>query len=290
MQVTFWGVRGSIPTPGDGTTRWGGNSSCVEVRHGELPPLVLDCGTGARALGNKLIKDKARRVHVLFTHLHVDHIFGFPFFTPLYGPGWDVNVGVPAYSVDEARERISRYLNGTFHPTRLRDVPSNLVFQAIMAGRPVEAGGFDVLPVRLNHPGGAMGYRIRADGHSFAYITDTAPFARPGEGVAAGEPPTPAEQRLLDVLVGCDLVAYDTMYDYDEYIEKMTWGHSYPEYAIALCRAAGVKHLVLFHHLPDATDTDLDARAARYAEVEGLVVTLAREGETLVVGASPSVG
>lgn len=251
---------------------------------------MLDCGTGARALGNKLIKEKHRRVQILFTHLHVDHIFGFPFFTPLYGPGWEIGVGVPAYSADEAQERISRYLNGTFHPTRLRDIPSKLTFHAVMPARTVEAGGYDVRSVRMNHPGGAIGYRIEAEGSSLAYITDTAPFARPGEGVTAGEPPTAAEQRMLEALSGCHTVIYDTMYDYDEYLEKMTWGHSYPEYAIDLCRAAGVTRLVLFHHLPDATDADLDARAARYAAVEGIEVRVACEGETLAVGAGSDGG
>jgi phosphoribosyl 1,2-cyclic phosphodiesterase len=255
------------------------------VRCEGLPPLVLDCGTGGRLLGNKLIKEPAREVHILFSHLHVDHVFGLPFFVPIYAPGWDVHVSVPSYSADEARERIGRYLNGTFHPTRLRDVPANLVFQAVRAGRPVDAGGWDVMPVRLNHPGGAMGYRVRASSFSFAYITDTAPFAKPGEGVTVGDAPTSAEQRVIAALAGCHTVAYDAMYDLDEYLQKMTWGHSYPEYAIALCKAAGVKRLVLFHHLPDASDDDLDARAARYAVTDGLDVIVAREGETLDIDA-----
>jgi ribonuclease BN (tRNA processing enzyme) len=207
---------------------------------------------------------------------------------PLYAPGWDVHIGLPAYSAEEARERISRYLNGTFHPTRLRDVPAHLHFQPIRAGRPVDAGSWDVEPIRLSHPGGAMGYRVNADGRSFGYITDTAPFAKPGEGVLAGEEPTSGEARVIRALQGCELVAYDAMYDYNEYLEKMTWGHSYPEYAIGLCRAAGVKRLVLFHHLPDASDDVLDEREARYRDVEGIDVTLAREGTTLELGPEAS--
>lgn len=283
MKVTFWGVRGSIPTPGDATCRWGGNSSCVVVQADGEMPLVLDCGTGARPLGHELMRSGRREVTVLFSHLHADHVFGFPFFLPLYTPGWKVRVGVPSYSPDEAREKIGRYLNGTFHPTRLRDVPAELTFEAIRAKRAPAVEGYDILPVRLHHPGGAMGYLIRHGGRSVAYITDTSPFAKPGEGVAADGPPTPAERRMLEALRGCDLVVYDTMYDYEEYLEKMTWGHSYPEYAMALCREAGVKRLVLFHHLPDASDDDLDARAARYAHVDAPRVSLAREGQTLTV-------
>ncbi|MCB9682938.1 MAG: MBL fold metallo-hydrolase [Alphaproteobacteria bacterium] len=283
MDVTFWGVRGSIPIPGTETTRWGGNSSCVEVRHGDLPPLVLDCGTGARALGQKLAREHTRRVHLLFSHLHADHIFGLPFFLPLYAPGAHIDVGVPAYLDEEARERIGRYLNGTFHPTRLRDVPAELGIFAVRAGSRVPLDGWEVTSVRLNHPGGSVGYRVTAGHRTFAYITDTAPFAQPGQGVAAGEPPTPAEKRIIAFLEGCRVVVYDTMYDKEEYLEKMTWGHSYPEYAVALCREAGVEQLVLFHHLPEAADDDLDARAARFASSTAPRVVLAREGDTLEV-------
>lgn len=286
MNVTFWGVRGSIPVPGEETAKWGGNSSCVEV-HGEgLPALVLDCGTGARALGKKLVRSRGRDVHLLFSHLHADHLFGFPFFLPLYTPGMRVRVGVPAYSDDEARERVGRYLSGTYHPTRLRDVPADIDFHAVRPGRRVDVKGWEVTSLRLNHPGGSVGYRIRHQDAVCAYVTDTAPFARPGEGVAAGGPPSPSELRVIEFLRGCQVVVYDTMYDHDEYLEKMTWGHSYPDYAVALCREAGVEHVVLFHHLPDATDADLDAREAKYAGHVAPRVTLAREGSTLVVGAA----
>lgn len=255
----------------------------MEVRHEGLPPLVLDCGTGVRQLGYKLVREELREAHVLFSHLHMDHVFGLPFFLPLYAPGYRLHVSVPAYSDEEARERLSRYLNGTFHPTRLGDVAAEITFQAARAGRTFDAGGWRITPVRLNHPGGSLGYRIEAGGCSFGYVTDTAPFARPGEGVTAGSPSPPAEQRILDALQGCDVVVYDTMYEIDEYLEKMTWGHSYPEYAVALCKAAGVSRLVLFHHLPDATDEVLDQRAARFVDTAGIRVTQAREGGVVAV-------
>jgi phosphoribosyl 1,2-cyclic phosphodiesterase len=242
-----------------------------------------------RELGYRLVREPVREVTVLLSHMHVDHIFGFPFFLPLYAPGWKLRVAVPAFSDHEARERLGRYLNGTFHPTRLRDVPAEVSFSAVRPGRDFDVGGFSVRPVRLNHPGGAVGYRIDVGDSSMVYVTDTAPFARPGEGVKAGEAPSSAEARVLEVLQGADTVVYDTMYDYDEYLEKMTWGHSYPEYAISLCRHAGVRRLVLFHHLPDASDDMIDERAASFADVEGIEVSVAREGVTLSVGSSASV-
>lgn len=240
--------------------------------------MVLDCGTGARALGMKLAAEHGRELDLLFTHFHMDHVFGFPFFAPLYTPGYVVRTFMPAMSSHQARERIARYLNGIYHPTTLRDVPAELSFRAIKPGEPFNVGSYTVDALRLNHPGGSVAYRIRRGSACFAYVTDTAPFAKPGDGLAAGGEPKGREQAMVDFLTGCDVVVYDTMYDFDEYLERMTWGHSYPEYALALCRAAGVRHVKLFHHAPDHDDDRLDARARRYAEVEDLKVSLAREG------------
>jgi phosphoribosyl 1,2-cyclic phosphodiesterase len=281
LQVTFWGVRGSIPTPGSETQRWGGNSSCIEVRHDGIAPLVLDCGTGARLLGFKLLSEPARELDLVFTHFHMDHVFGFPFFVPIYTPGYEVRISVPSFSEDEAREKLSRFLNGVYHPTRLRELPSKVSFRPIRSGRTFQCGGFTLTGLSLNHPGGAIGYRIEVDGQSICYITDTAPFAGPGEGVAADQSPTKAEQRLLDFMEGADVVIFDTMYDLEEYLEKMTWGHSYPEYAFAMCRAANVKHLTLFHHLPDASDAYLDQLEEKWSTAENPRVTVAREGDSV---------
>lgn len=278
--MTFWGVRGSIPTPGPHTARWGGNSSCVEVRHDDGAALVLDCGTGARGLGMQLVGDPHRELDLLFTHFHMDHVFGFPFFAPIYTPGYDVRVAIPAFSEDEARERIGRFLNGVYHPTRLRNLPAKVSFKPIRPGRPFAAGGFQVTGFQLNHPGGSVGYRIEAGGRSVAYITDTSPFAKPGEGVHAGDEPTSREGRVIQFLQDCDMVIYDTMFSAEEYLEKMTWGHSFPEYAVSICRAANVKTLVLFHHLPDATDDEMDALEAHWSTHSNPTVLVAREQRT----------
>jgi phosphoribosyl 1,2-cyclic phosphodiesterase len=260
------------------------------VRHGDLPPLILDCGTGARQLGFKLVGEPARELDLVFTHFHMDHVFGFPFFVPIYTPGYKVRITVPAFSQEEARDKLARYLNGMYHPTRLRDLPSEVTFRAIRQNRSFDCGGFDLKGVSLNHPGGAIGYSIQVDGQKLCYITDTAPFARPGEGVSAGEEPTAAEQRVTDFLRGANAVIYDTMYDLEEYLEKMTWGHSYPEYAQAICKAAEVEHLILFHHLPDASDDALDALAEKWSAATGPRVTLAREGGTVVLSEGEAVG
>lgn len=283
MNVRFWGVRGSIPTPGSGSTRWGGNSSCVELRCEGHPPVILDCGTGARRLGQSLLSESHRALDLFFSHLHMDHLFGLPFFVPLYTPGYALTVRVPSYSPEDARQKLGRYMNGTYHPVRLREVPASIDFAPVKPGAAFKAAGYSVTTFRLNHPGGATAYRFDAHGQSVAYISDTAPFALPGEGVGSGKEPTNRETRMLAFLAGCDLVIYDTMYELDEYLEKMTWGHSYPEYAYELCKAASVKRLVLFHHSPDATDEELDARKARFSAHTSPSVTLAREGQAISV-------
>lgn len=280
MKVRFWGVRGSIPVPGPQTSRYGGNSSCVEVNHAD-GVLVLDAGTGARPLGRDLFSRSTREVDLVFTHFHMDHLFGFPFFGPCYAPGYEVRVSVPAFSEEEAKERVSRYSNGVYHPVRLREMPANVSFHPIQPGRAFERGPFTITGVRLNHPGGSVGYRICAGGKTFVHLTDTAPLARPGEGAAVGEPPPNAERVVLEAMQDADVVCFDTMFSFDEYLEKMTWGHAYPEYAAALCKAANVKHLVLFHHAPDATDDQLDELAAEWAEHANPRVTLAREGDVV---------
>jgi phosphoribosyl 1,2-cyclic phosphodiesterase len=243
--------------------------------------MVLDCGTGARALGGKLLGEPGRELDLLFTHFHLDHVFGFPFFAPIYVPGYEVRVTVPAHSQEEAQEKIARYLNGIYHPTRLRDLPSSVSFHAIRPDRVFDRGGYTISGMALNHPGGSVGYRLEADGESIVYFTDSAPFARPGEGLSAQQEPTSRERRAMEFLQGADVVIYDTMFTYAEYLERMTWGHTYPEYAVALCEAANVKHLVLFHHAPERSDEQIDAQAAIWSQHSGLRVTCAREGESV---------
>ncbi|MDP6935196.1 MAG: MBL fold metallo-hydrolase, partial [Myxococcota bacterium] len=125
---------------------------------------------------------------------------------------------------------------------------------------------------------GSCGYRITAAGRTVVYLTDTAPLARPGEGICDGKKPPAPEKRVIDAMQGADLVIMDTMFSWDEYLEKMTWGHAYPEYAVTLAKAAGARQVALFHHAPDASDDELDTLAASWVEHEDPKVFLAREG------------
>lgn len=284
MTVRLWGVRGSFPVPGTDTAKYGGNTSCIEVTAEGLPTVVFDCGTGARKLGPTLFARTQRELHIVFTHFHMDHLFGFPFFAPVFAPSFEITVTAPAFNPDGTRDRIARFLNGIFHPVRMSEVPAKVQFAAVRPGNSFSCGPWHLKAAALNHPGGSCAYRIERNGHSLVYITDTAPLSRPGEGLAAGLEPIGRELQLVELCQGADLVIFDTMFSLDEYLEKMTWGHSYPEYAYALCKTAGVKKLLLFHHAPDASDSDLDALAERWAPALEPEVALAREGMEIVLG------
>jgi phosphoribosyl 1,2-cyclic phosphodiesterase len=278
MRLRFWGVRGSIAVPGPETSRYGGNTSCVEVSCPGLPSVVLDCGTGARLLGRDLLGRPERELHLLFSHFHMDHVFGFPFFGPVFAPSFSMTVTAPAFSPEGARDRIARYLNGVFHPLRLNEVPGRIEFDGIRPGRTFMRGPWEIRGFALNHPGGASAYRVRLGNKAIAYITDTAPLSRPGEGLAGGGDPNGRELQFIEFLRDVDVVVFDTMFTLPEYLEKMTWGHSYPEYAVSVCEAAGVRELWLFHHAPDASDADLDALGESWANHRSVRVRVAREG------------
>ena len=278
MKLRFWGVRGSIPVPGVQTLRYGGNSSCVEITAPGAPSFVIDCGTGARALGVDLLKRPGRQLIVGFTHFHIDHTLGFPFFAPIYAPSFDLEVLLPGHDPAEARGLLMEFLNGVFHPLRLPDIPAPVRFTSLVPGVARMAGPYQVRTVALHHPGGACGYRVEHGGKALGYFTDSAPLAMPGEGVLAGQTPTEGESRLIAAMAGLDALVFDTMFTREAYLEHMGWGHSYPEYAVALARAAGVPQLYLFHHAPEASDDDLDALEARWAGSSGPVVHVAREG------------
>ncbi|MEC7985542.1 MAG: MBL fold metallo-hydrolase [Myxococcota bacterium] len=269
MKVVFRGVRGSIPIASDHTVRYGGNSSCVEIQAKEGPPLILDCGTGVRSCGMDLLRQRVQHVEVLFTHFHMDHLFGFPFFGPLYSPSCRINVSVPAESGIDAQNKLSRYLNGIYHPLRVRDIPSTLNFTGLKQEEEFQRGPYKIKAVTLNHPGGSCGYRVEADDSVVLYLTDTAPMTTPESGLSAGKKPPEIERRLLQAMEEADVVIMDTMFSYEEYLERITWGHAYPEYAVKLCELAGVKQLYLFHHAPDASDDQLDELADYWSKYDG---------------------
>ena len=238
-------------------------------------------GTGARLLGRALCAEGVRKVYVAMTHTHMDHMMGLPYFDPIFNPECRVHMGLPAASSEEARERVGKYLNGIFHPLSIEDLGSNLRFYGVPSGETVQVGPYTLSTIRLVHPGGTLGYRVQAGGYTVCYLTDTGPLAHPGQGLVVGSEPSTLEADLVEFVAGADLMIMDTCFDQDEYHKHLSWGHAYPEYAVAVGVAAGVKEVVLFHHNPDASDDALDALGEQWSTHTSPVVSLAKEGRVV---------
>jgi phosphoribosyl 1,2-cyclic phosphodiesterase len=293
MRVTFWGVRGSCPVPGPHTVRYGGNTPCVEVRCGDGTLLILDAGTGIRALGSALQREEFGRgegiANLLLSHTHHDHMNGLPFFEPLYVAGNRVQLHGPDLPGASLEDVVAGWMASAYHPAPLEALQARVQFHGINAGSQIQIGGATVSVAAVNHTTVANAYRIDADGTSIAYATDTGPFdgallLPPGARPAGDEAQVLAQMRadFLDLIRGCRLVIYDTMFDNGELAEHPDWGHSSAAQALEMCREAEVSHLVMFHHNPDSSDEEIDARvAAARSRSNGLQVSGAREGETL---------
>jgi phosphoribosyl 1,2-cyclic phosphodiesterase len=301
MQITFWGVRGSYPVPGAATVRYGGQTSCVEVRSARGTCLIVDAGTGLRALGGKLAREAAgqpRQHHVLLSHVHWDHIQGLPFFEPAYVPGTRIAVYALLTAADELQQVIGGITRHEFFPMPLSAVPAQFEFLEVTPGLAVVIDDFRILPVALNHPFGSVGYRIEADDTAWAYVSDTAPFTdvlhkqhflSGLEQLTADDLAALATMRaaLVAALRGVDTVVYDTHFLPEEYARFPHYGHSTPDQALELCVEAGVRRLVLYHHAPGHGDDQMDQIAAQYlkrGEEVGVEVLTSFEGMTLPIG------
>jgi phosphoribosyl 1,2-cyclic phosphodiesterase len=269
--VRFWGVRGSIPCPGPETVRYGGNTSCVEIRCGGHQ-LIFDGGTGLRELGNTLKRQNGKiDADLFFTHTHFDHICGLPFFAPVYIKGSRVRLW--AGHLLPQKLDLETVLCGMMIAP-LFPVPMGLIAKQTechdfrcgetLTPRP----GVTLRTGPLNHPNGATGYRIEFDGRSVCYITDTE--HRPGT----------LDQNILSLVAGTDIMIYDSTYTDDEYPSHVDWGHSTWQEGVRLADAAAVKRLVVFHHDPSHDDAFMD-RIAREAAAARPGTLVAAEGLVL---------
>ncbi|TPW21786.1 MAG: Response regulator receiver protein [Elusimicrobia bacterium] len=255
VMVRFWGTRGSSPTPGPDTVRYGGNTACVEVRVGELL-FIIDCGTGIRELGLALIRefgDRPIEGHILIGHTHWDHIQGFPFFTPLYIKRNKFNI----YSVRGSSKSLERVFRGQmaadYFPVPLAHLASEIQF--IELEGPVHVGPVQVSYHYLNHPGVAIGFRIEAFGKSLTYVSDHESFTRLG---GESEINKRQDDAIVEFARDSDILIMEAQYTEEEYKQKKGWGHSTFDDAVSRSIAANAKHMVLFHHDPAHTDEVMD--------------------------------
>ena len=293
--LKFWGVRGSIPTPGPGTVHYGGNTSCIEVRaDGQI--IILDAGTGLRLLGRELVAEfdnQPLHLTLLLTHTHWDHIQGLPFFLPVYKPQNQLHI----LGFEGARHGLDNVLTGQmespFFPIGLREVPANVCIEEL------KDLNFNVGPVRVqacfaNHPGICVGYRLFASGGSIAFFPDNELHQGQRRLPTEGSKPTGTtlvfarnqDQKLIDFLRGVDVLIMDSQYDAAEYEQHVGWGHGCLDDVVALALQAEVKKLFLFHHDPNHDDAKISqmvahARKLVAAANGALQVEAAREGLTV---------
>ncbi len=281
MKASVWGCRGSLATPGPDTVRYGGNTSCIEVRLDSGHRLVLDAGTGMRPLGVAMESEGVEEIHILLSHLHLDHLQGLGFFQPLFRDGVDVHIWGPASPVQSLADRIAIYLSPPLFPVRLTDIPAKLTFhdapeEAVTIGSAVVRAG------KVAHQGPTVGYRIEENGRSLAYLPDHEPSLgsvrledQPAEWISGH-----------DVAANVDVLFHDAQYGDDEYPHHVGWGHSCIQHVIAFATRADVGNVVLFHHDPYHTDDELEALLAEArvscADIGGKEhICLAQEGMTI---------
>ena len=280
MNVTLWGTRGSLATPGAETARYGGNTSCVGVIGRDGTVLVLDAGTGIRSLGST-IAASVHRVDILLTHLHMDHIQGLGFFAPLFRADLEVHIWGPVSSHISLRERLMRYLSPPLFPVSLRELPCMITLHEVPCGE-VRIGEFRVSSALVCHPGPTVGYRITdAQGSVLTYLPDHEPALG-----ASAFPTLPLAWTSGGALAAsADLLIHDSQYSAAEYPSHVGWGHSSFKDALAFAALSDVKHLVPFHHDPSHTDIDID-RMMKEAMTEARPacrVTTALEGATFQI-------
>ena len=280
IRVRFWGVRGSIATPGQNTVRYGGNTPCLEIRAGGRL-IILDCGTGLRLLGNALMAERRSvDADIFLSHMHWDHIQGFPFFTPAFIPGNSFRVHGQNKGDQSVKAVLETQMTDPNFPVPLSVMRSTLSFHNVVPGQVVQCGPVTVRTAPMNHPGGCLGLRIEYGGVSFVYATDTEHDSVSGE----------LDLNLHALALDADALVYDAMYTQAEYAAgKVGWGHSTYEEALRMGRAARVRQLHLFHHDPVHSDDFLDERLevcrAQAASTPEMRVEMCREGGELLLHA-----
>ncbi len=286
MKVRFWGTRGSIAKPGPSTIRYGGNTSCVEVRSDSGCIIVIDCGTGAHDLGQSLVRagQKPCSGHILISHTHWDHIQGLPFFAPLFSPGNEWHIYGPRGLGTSLREVLAGQMEYAYFPVSLNAFAAAIHYHEVVEGA-FRVGDFRVTAQYLNHPALTVGYRLESDGATVVYASDHEPHHH-AAGLDDVATLRGGDALHRDFVRDADLLIHDAQYTAAEYPNKIGWGHSTVEYVTDIAVTSKVRHLALYHHDPMRDDDAVDnlvriARGRAEGAETALRVSAAAEGATI---------
>lgn len=250
MKITIWGCRGSLPIPGRSTLKYGGNTTCLEVRLSDGTLIIFDAGSGIKSLGDKIVKDyDDREIYLILTHSHWDHLMGFPFFVPAYLPEYTINVQGGPIAKKTLKDFLEHQMSPPYFPVSMNAMKANFTFTH---GIPIvkQIGSATITPIMLNHPNGGYGFKVEDAGKSFVFLTDNE------LGYEQKSAKTMAD--YVQFCKGVDLLIHDGQYTPKEYEKREGWGHSPFTKAIDLALNAKVHSLGIFHHDPDHNDEELD--------------------------------
>lgn len=295
MKIRFWGVRGSIPSPGPNTVKYGGNTTCIEIRTDDNELIILDAGTGIFALSQALLKELPVAANVFVTHTHWDHIQGLPFFIPIFIPGNTLRLHgafdpVSGRGIEQIMEVQLQY---SYFPVREAEMKAKIEYETLMPGQSVQIGSATITPTLLNHPVINFGYRVDCNGKSVFFTGDHEPhyniYAPGDEGYEEYRMLIEdKEKSIIEAMRGVDVLIADSSYTTGEYPSKKGWGHGTFDSTIAMAKKAGAKIVYCTHHEPTRSDEALErefekALACHPKEGGGPECRLAREGEEILL-------
>ena len=296
LSIRFWGVRGSLPSPGRDTVIYGGNTSCLEIRADERL-IIIDLGSGVRPLGDWLMESDYKKygkikAEIFLTHTHWDHVMGFPMFSPIYVPGTELSITGPVtIENDSLKSVFENQLSYNYWPVRVDELAASIEYRQIKETTLDLGGDLTVTSKFLNHPIFCFGYRVNYQGKSIATVYDHEPFYNlfklkdddtdneiflEGENAAAEE-----NEKIRQFIKGADIVVHDAQYTDEEYAKHSGWGHCSYHHAVETACGVDVKTLVLFHHEPSRTDSELEELEKSYAQTSNPKIIMAKEGMTL---------
>ncbi|MFI5252943.1 MAG: MBL fold metallo-hydrolase [Bacteroidota bacterium] len=249
MMIKCWGARGSIAVSGNEYVKYGGDTTCIEIRSKNNEIIIVDAGTGIRKLGNELVHEPGKIINLIFTHAHWDHLLGFPFFKPIYIGGITLKMFGCPFAQQSIKDLLSQSMSPPYFPVKWEDLSANITYEGL-CDRTFMIDTIQISPIRLSHPKQGIGNKFTEDGRSFVFLTDNElSYSHPGSSRVYD---------YIDFCAGADLLIHDAEYTREEYTSTRSWGHSTYEDAMKLALHARVKQLGLFHHNQDRSDDNLD--------------------------------